>query len=157
VSNTPNDLPSAGTVLIQAVTQLREAEMLLRNRMRTTMALGGNDVLAIEFIARAESDGTAARPRELAALLGVTAAAATIIIDRLVQRGLARRMQDPDDRRARILSLTEQAHDGLDAAYGEMPAGVRRLVDALAAKDSARITKLAQDVRSLVDAASPLR
>ena len=155
-TRTPTAHESAGTLLIEAVTQLREAELMLRNRLRTAMSLGGNEVLAIEYIARAEADGRTARPRELAALLGVTAAAATIIIDRLVRRGLATRTRDPGDRRARLIGLTESAHASLDAAYGALPSGVRGLVDELADRDSARITKLARDLRSLMDAASPL-
>jgi DNA-binding MarR family transcriptional regulator len=147
---------SASTLLLEAVSQLREAEYMLRNRMRTTMALGGNEVLAIEYIARAEAGGRTSRPRELAALLGVTAAAATIIIDRLVRRGLATRSRDPEDRRARLIALTEVAHSRLDEAYGTLPSGIRGLVGELADRDSARITKLARDLRSLLDAASPL-
>jgi DNA-binding MarR family transcriptional regulator len=152
----PSAHEQAGTLLIEAVTQLREAEHLLLNRMRTVMSLGGNEVLAIEYLARSEAGGRPTRPRELAALLGVTAAAATIIIDRLVRRGLATRRRDPDDRRARLIGLTASAHSSLDAAYGTLPSGVRTLVDALADSDRERITKLAKDLRTLVDAASPL-
>ena len=47
-------------------------------------------------------------PGEVAASLGVPRANVTSIIDRLVERGLINRQENPDDRRSHILSLTEE-------------------------------------------------
>jgi DNA-binding MarR family transcriptional regulator len=40
--------------------------------------------------------------------LGVTSSAASQLLDRLVQQGLIRRTQDPDDRRAKRILLTDK-------------------------------------------------
>jgi DNA-binding MarR family transcriptional regulator len=47
-------------------------------------------------------------PGEAAASFGVPRANVTSIIDRLVERGLVSRQENPDDRRSHILSLTEE-------------------------------------------------
>ena len=47
-------------------------------------------------------------PGEAAASLGVPRANVTSIIDRLVERGLISRQENPDDRRSYIISLTEE-------------------------------------------------
>jgi len=47
-------------------------------------------------------------PGEVAASFGVPRANVTSIIDRLVERGLISRQENPDDRRSHILSLTEE-------------------------------------------------
>ena len=43
--------------------------------------------------------------------LGITNAAASQAIDRLVKDGLLKRAEDPQDRRAKQLTLTEDGHD----------------------------------------------
>jgi len=47
-------------------------------------------------------------PGEVAASFGVPKANVTSIIDRLVDKGLISRQENPDDRRSYILSLTEE-------------------------------------------------
>jgi DNA-binding MarR family transcriptional regulator len=42
--------------------------------------------------------------------LGVTSAAASQMLERLVQNGLVERREDPDDRRAKRIVLTEEGH-----------------------------------------------
>ncbi|WP_309571465.1 MarR family transcriptional regulator [Deinococcus sp.] len=50
----------------------------------------------------------------LADLTGLSLPAASHLTDRLVQRGLAERRENPDDRRAKMLALTPAGHDFLD-------------------------------------------
>lgn len=45
---------------------------------------------------------------DIGADLGVSSAAASQMLDRLVQQGLVERIEDPDDRRGKRLSLTEK-------------------------------------------------
>ncbi|THF87248.1 MarR family transcriptional regulator [Deinococcus sp. KSM4-11] len=50
----------------------------------------------------------------LADLTGLSLPAASHLTDRLVQRGLAERRENPDDRRAKMLALTAGGHAFLD-------------------------------------------
>lgn len=68
--------------------------------------------------------------KELAAELLTDAPRASVLVDELVQRGLAVRTMDPDDRRVRIVALTEQGR--IEAAragriLSSAPEAVRRL------------------------------
>ena len=91
--------------------------------------------------------------KDLAEPLGLSAPAATRIVDALVERGLATRAEDPHDRRVRLIAITaagrkfvqEFAHrrsEGLEALADEMtPAQRRKLItafDALLENDSFR-------------------
>lgn len=58
------------------------------------------------FTCLAAGDATAG---QLAAYLGVTKQAAAQLVDRLVRDGFAARVAHPDDRRARLISLTPRA------------------------------------------------
>ena len=61
--------------------------------------------------------------------LGITSAAASQMLERLVQQGIIERTEDPNDRRAKQIALTEKGHqmihDGFRARYawlGELAA-----------------------------------
>ena len=53
-------------------------------------------------------------PGEAAASFGVPRANVTSIIDRLVEKGLISRRENPDDRRSYILSLTEEGRSQVE-------------------------------------------
>ena len=54
------------------------------------------------------------RMGNISAYLGGTLSSATSIIDRLVDRGLVERSQDPDDRRVVICGLTPQGREAIE-------------------------------------------
>jgi DNA-binding MarR family transcriptional regulator len=53
--------------------------------------------------------GIASRPSEMAALLGIDRGAVTRLVDRLADKGLVARLDDPGDLRAAKVVLTERA------------------------------------------------
>lgn len=141
----------AGVLLLESVNRLRTAETLLQQRARARMGLKANDFRAVQFLAAQEASGTPARPSELADALAVTTAAATMTIDRLVQRGLALREPDPDDRRSRLVRLTTSGQEGLTDAYEDLPRAVQELLDAVPTEEAERIAALATAVQEVVD------
>jgi DNA-binding MarR family transcriptional regulator len=105
------------------------------------------------LITLAGADEESSPVKELAEPLGLSAPAATRIVDALVERGLATRAEDPHDRRVRLIAITaagrtfvqEFAHrrsEGLEALADEMtPAQRRKLIaafDALLDNESFR-------------------
>jgi len=88
-----------------------------------TLALSQLELMAL--IARSDSGF---KVSDVAEFMGVTNAAASRAIDRLVQRGLVDRTVAPRDRRAVELSLTEEGQDLLDRV---MVASDDRLMQAL--------------------------
>ena len=140
-----------GVLLLQAVNRLRTAESMLQVRARARMGLKASDFQAVQFLAAQDAAGAPARPTDLADVLGVTTAAATQTIDRLVARGLAERQPDPDDRRSRVVRVTPDGRRGLTEAYDDLPEAVQDLLDAVPAAEAEHIISLAAAVQQVVD------
>ncbi|UCF60684.1 MAG: MarR family transcriptional regulator [Anaerolineaceae bacterium] len=99
-------------------------EVSMRHSMRNILhyarecGLSMSNLGAIFHIHRIGSCGVT----EVGAHLGVTSAAASQMLDRLVQQDLILRTEDPDDRRVKQIALTEKGHrileEGLHARQG---------------------------------------
>lgn len=85
--------------------------------------------------------------REVAARLGVSPTSATEIADALVRRGLAAREEDPQDRRVRLMHVTEK---GLGALAGLRAAVAAELERALAALDGTERAQFVEMVQRLL-------
>lgn len=145
------DAVPAGVLLLESVNRLRVAETMLQTRARTQVGLKANEFHAVQYVASAAAADVPARPRQVAETLGVTEAAVSQLLDRLVARGLVYRERDPEDRRGRVLYLTDDARAALRNAYGELPDAVQELLDAIPAEEAQRIASLAAAVQDVVD------
>jgi len=81
-------------------------------------------------------------PGELAASTMVTSGAVTKRVDRLVDRGLVTRRIGDQDARGRVIALTEQGRDLIDAAFAAHMANEHRLVAPLGDIDRTRLARL---------------
>lgn len=135
----------AGSV-IAALYALQDAEALFRCRMRDLFEIGANDLAAIQFMARLEHAGREVRPRDIAETLGVTRAAATIMLTRLMHRGLVSKRDDPHDGRGQVLRLTDETRTRLTAAIGSSQMGLSKLLSALGAREARRVVSLIDEV-----------
>ncbi|MFC9769910.1 MULTISPECIES: MarR family winged helix-turn-helix transcriptional regulator [unclassified Pseudarthrobacter] len=101
---------AAGTIavtdVLDALSEYRAAETAMLRRTRPIMDRGATDVLALRYVREASRRGDGLRPTELAALLGLSSASITALIDRLVAGGVVVREPHPSDRRASILRST---------------------------------------------------
>lgn len=152
-SDTKSDsrkVPS-GVLLLESVNRLRVAETMLQTRARTRVGLRANEFHVVQFIAAAAAAHVPAHPRDVADALGVTDAAVSQLLDRLVRRGLVHRERDPDDGRSRVLYLTDHARRALSDAYGDLPEAVQTLLDEVPPADADRIATLADALHDVVD------
>ncbi|HEX5943072.1 MAG TPA: MarR family transcriptional regulator, partial [Anaerolineales bacterium] len=90
---------------------------------------------------------------DLSERFDITSAAASQLVDKLVQSGLIQRAEDPNDRRAKLLNLTDKGRDliqqGLEGRY--------RWVDELAGKLSAEEReKVSEALKIMTQAAEEL-
>jgi DNA-binding MarR family transcriptional regulator len=69
---------------------------------------------------------------------GVTSAAASQMLDRLVQEGLVKREEDPTDRRAKIIALTEKGRALIDESKGERQKWLIALASTLTEEEADR-------------------
>lgn len=70
-----------------------------------------------------------------------TSAAASQLVERLVQAGLVERSQDPDDRRARQITLTDKGRCLVEAGIAQRHRWVDELVAGLTAAEKAQVGK----------------
>lgn len=70
------------------------------------MRLSTRDVSALEHLLERPELG----PADIASLLGISTASATVLIDRLETAGHVQRQPHPDDRRRKSLVVTEHAN-----------------------------------------------
>lgn len=66
---------------------------------------------------------------------GASMPAASRAIDSLVRKGLVSRVEDPDDRRRRLIALTEEGHRVTNAALIGRAVGAVKLADSFSEKD----------------------
>ncbi len=85
---------------------------------------------------------------EVAEALGITIAAASQLLERLVQLGMVTRTEDPQDRRVKKLVVTEKGRDTMQAS---MRARQGWLVDLVANLSPAEKQQVAAAVEILID------
>lgn len=96
---------------VLTLTQLARAALAERLHMPLT------NVEAVEHVVIAKSSGEPIGPVELSRRLGITSAAGTQSVNRLVSEGHMTRRPHPDDRRRQILDVTES---GFEHVMGEL-------------------------------------
>jgi DNA-binding MarR family transcriptional regulator len=93
-------------------------------------------LLKLVALARAET------VRDAAALLGISSAAASKTVDKLVRRGLLLRAEAPGDRRVTRLSLTETGTKLLETYDDAWGAAIREIFDQFSREDVRRTADL---------------
>jgi DNA-binding MarR family transcriptional regulator len=71
----------------------------------------------------------------------ITPAAASQLVDKLVQNGLIRREEDPHDRRAKCLNLTDKGRELIQRNIEERYRWVDKLAEKLTAEERAKVTE----------------
>jgi DNA-binding MarR family transcriptional regulator len=89
--------------------------------------------------------------RELAELAGISAPTATRMVDGLLQRELVTRIEDPVDRRAVVISLTEAGRGALTRKQREYAARRRRLAAALDPHEQKVATDLLRRLAAVIE------
>lgn len=106
--------------VLGAVRRHRAAEALMRRRVRDDMDMGDTDAAALRWIIREERAGRDATSAALARELGVSTAAVTKLVGRLVASGYLDRSRHPSDRRVVLLRTRPGAHERLRRTLGPM-------------------------------------
>jgi DNA-binding MarR family transcriptional regulator len=81
-------------------------------------------------------------PTELFRSMMVTSGTMTNRIDRLAEKGLVRRVPDPEDRRGILVELTDQGHELIDSALISHVANEARLLQPLSREEQSTLTVL---------------
>lgn len=118
---------------------LREANFLLRERLAREVAelgLSFSDFAVLDLCSRQP-----ARASEVGRAIGVTAAGATDVIDRLESRRLVRRVPDASDRRAVRIEITAVGERTLERSNSAKERTVQYLNAAMTPEERAALTE----------------
>jgi DNA-binding MarR family transcriptional regulator len=124
--------PQAIRVAIQLGTLFRR--MLSYGAATTSLVEGGAQGLSfLEFKAIMELGVFESRDRfclaDISEATGASMPAVSRAVDSLVRKGLVSRVEDPDDRRRRLISLTDEGHNITNAALMGRAVGAVKLAD----------------------------
>ncbi len=104
--------------VLNLLRRYREAEHAMRVRTRDSMRMGETDLVALRHLLKASRSGEITRQRDLAKALGITAASASSLVDRLVRDGYVRRVPHPMDRRSVAIETTAKTDEEVRSTLG---------------------------------------
>ncbi|MEV4561207.1 MarR family winged helix-turn-helix transcriptional regulator [Kitasatospora sp. NPDC049285] len=116
-----------GDELSGALREVLTLTQLARAALAERLGMPLTNVEAVEHVVLAKGSGAPIGPVELSRRLGVTSAAATQSVNRLVSEGHMTRLPHPDDRRRQILDVTPT---GFEHVMGELAPLLGLLYDA---------------------------
>jgi DNA-binding MarR family transcriptional regulator len=134
--------------LLRAVRHLVRADREMRRRLGTSMSVNTTDLQALRHVIRevqrAEDEGAelvGVTPRRLADHLGITTAATTTLVDRLVGSGHLERVPHPADRRSLLLVPTPRARQEMHAHLSSMHRRMQEIAAAVPADARAAVVE----------------
>jgi DNA-binding MarR family transcriptional regulator len=110
--------------------------------------------LMIMFCAAASSDSAGVRVSDLARSLGVSAATTSTLIDRLVDRRLVDRREDPQDRRQHLCRASAEGQQLIVTFFQETRSQSRELLAVLSEEE---LETVRHSMNILIDAANRIR
>ena len=108
--------------VLAAMRNWREAEQEISFRSRNEMKLNETDMKALRFLVAAKNQNVLVTPSVLADHLHISTASTTQLLDRLEQAGHIQRGPHPTDRRALVITITQQTHEQVRDSVGRMHA-----------------------------------
>jgi DNA-binding MarR family transcriptional regulator len=142
---------SAGLEVLEAMRAYGAAESALRRRSEGVLRMSENDVSAMRYLLRAQEDGRAVGPKELAAYLGIQSSSVTALLDRLEDAGRIRREASPFDRRALIIVPAVPEDELQRAILGDVREELVEVAASLTPEEAAIVVSFLQRMRDAVD------
>jgi DNA-binding MarR family transcriptional regulator len=136
---------------VSALLRLQRAEEMEIDRVRATIGLSNNEFHAIRYLLQAQREERDTGPKDLVAMLRISNASVTNIIDRLEQTGDLERAPHPTDRRAQLLRPTAQAAKKIESGYRNFHETVVDVMDSLSPDDAAIVARALDEVTDRIE------
>jgi DNA-binding MarR family transcriptional regulator len=115
------------------------------------------DVLVTRYLLQADRDGQQLSPTDISNLLGITTAASSKLVDRLVEAGKAKRVAHPTDKRAQIVVPTTAAAADVLASYALIHTPLVNAINELTPDEASVIVRFANTLSAALIAPSTTR
>lgn len=92
--------------VVKALNDLTDSGVASERAALHSLGIGPNDAKVLRFLLQRTADDEPVTPRMLAAMLGISSAATTALIDRLAEAGWVEREPYPGDRRSIVVRET---------------------------------------------------
>jgi DNA-binding MarR family transcriptional regulator len=147
--------PPTPVDVLDALRGYRAAERAMRRRARGSMGVGETDLLAIRQLLEAQQLGRTVTAKDLARRLGISSASTTVLVDRLVRSGHARRETHPTDRRAVVVVATPQAGADVREHLGRMHERMLTVTESLDPEALRSVHAYLEAMRAVMEDAEP--
>ncbi|MCP3426906.1 MarR family transcriptional regulator [Rothia sp. AR01] len=115
---------------LEAIQGLSERMDHMHGELKASMGMNATDIATLRMLIMRERTGEAVSPRDISRQLNISTASTTTLLDRLVASGHVERIPHPEDRRARVIVLTEKARGEFFAHFGHRLAAMRAVAAA---------------------------
>ena len=145
------DLDASPMGIIGRISRL---ERTIRPQLDACFAEHGLESWEFDVLATLRRSGAPHRLRvgELVDAMMITSGSMTHRIDRLEERGLVRRVPDPDDGRVVLVELTDRGHDLVDEAVAAHVANEQRILADLGPGERGRAAAVLSRLLEVVEA-----
>ncbi|GAB2891572.1 MarR family winged helix-turn-helix transcriptional regulator [Neomicrococcus lactis] len=142
---TPQDQKEI-SLLMNALANLREAELRLSEASRRFMKLNDQDMRALHYLIVAKRQGEIVTPGMIANHLRISAASTTKLLNRLERDHHIFRLVHPTDRRAFRIEVTEDTQRAAKQTVGKLQARRFHAAARLTSAERATVTRFIQDM-----------
>lgn len=137
--------------LFSAFQKYAVSNLGLQERVRAKLSLTRSEMEALRFVYRREILGLPVRPVDVARALGLSASATTTILDRLEAGGYTVRIVDPQSRRSRRVTLTDQSRPQLSALLESSGVALNTFFESLNVVDARRLSRQLESISDALD------
>ena len=136
------DLPSLPMAIFGRISDA--SERVLRDHMNPLFAEAGLQPGEFDVLATLRRSGAPfmLSPTQLYQAMMISSGGMTARLDRLERAGLVERRLDPDDRRGKLIALTERGRRAIDVTIGRHVANEERLLGGLSGEEQEMLNLL---------------
>jgi DNA-binding MarR family transcriptional regulator len=138
--------PDTAVSIIGALEASSRASAGLQRRIRDASGLGDTDVNAVLFLLASSVESRIVTPKDIAAHLRMSTAAASGLVDRLERAGYVRRASHPSDRRGITVVLTDDGRRRAGETIGRVYSRLLDVAASLTLEDASTVLRFLQAI-----------
>lgn len=132
------------------------AEAEMRKRTRKTLAMNETDLAALHHLMQAKVANESMGAKDLAAILEVSPASVSVMLDRLERSGHISRTVHPTDRRASVVVITDEGESEVAEVLGPLHRRMLAVAASMPSEDAGAIYRFLTAMLEAVETTDPI-